>query len=100
LKHDDGLSAKRFGLRHEFEFLAYRILYALHTNNNVELLTLLAHVSECLRDDESAKTHPGLQHALAVVNAVHSHDFFTFFQLYKVCVWVWVWELMWVGAYI
>jgi hypothetical protein len=59
------------------EFLAYRILYLLHTRNRQEMSSLLAQLGA------EQKTHPAVRHALAARTALALSNYVAFFQLYR-----------------
>jgi hypothetical protein len=58
------------------EFLGYRILYLLHTQNTSEVSQLLTSLT-----DEDRK-HDGVRHALRVVSSLLHKEYLTFFRLY------------------
>lgn len=59
------------------EFKAYRILYAIHTNNMMNMNDILASISP------SEKTDVAIEHALNVRAARASGNYHSFFQLYQ-----------------
>ncbi|GAA93541.1 uncharacterized protein L969DRAFT_95810 [Mixia osmundae IAM 14324] len=63
---------------HQLEFVAYRLLYLLHTRNRSELTSVLADLSEVERADE------GIRHALQVRSALATSNYCSFFKLYLV----------------
>lgn len=66
----------------EYEFIAYRILYFLHTRNRSDLNELLFQI-ENLRDPQTGKlSNSAIQHAIDVNTALTSSNYHKFFQLY------------------
>ncbi|WFD33060.1 hypothetical protein MSPP1_004117 [Malassezia sp. CBS 17886] len=66
-----------YGLRGSvLEFLAYRILYLLHTRNQREVNALMTELTPAM------KHAPCVAHALAVRTAMHTGNFHRFFRLY------------------
>lgn len=61
---------------HPEEFLAYRILYLLHTRNRRDINALLSGLTPQERLDES------VQHALAVRGALATNNYHAFFKLF------------------
>lgn len=61
---------------HPEEFLAYRILYLLHTRNRREINALLSNLTPAERQDEC------VQHALQVRLALATANYSRFFQLF------------------
>ncbi|KAK9460963.1 SAC3/GANP/Nin1/mts3/eIF-3 p25 family-domain-containing protein [Lipomyces oligophaga] len=61
---------------HPVEFLAYRILYLLHTRNRSDLNDVLIELTD------SEKADPAVTHALAVQQALMERDYHTFMKLY------------------
>lgn len=61
---------------HVCEFLAYRILYYLHSNNTRDMITLISELTAEQERDES------VAHALAVCEAYSVGDYHTLFKLY------------------
>jgi len=61
---------------HPMEFLAYRILYLVHTKNRSDFNALLASLTPEQRTDETVK------HALAVRSAVATSNYYRFFKLF------------------
>lgn len=61
---------------HKGEFLAYRILYLLHTCNRSDMNDLLANLTQ------TDKSNPSVQHALEVRNALATSNYHKFFKLY------------------
>jgi hypothetical protein len=61
---------------HRDEFLGYRILYMIHTNNKTELVQTIA----SLTDDQ--KRGECVSHSLAVRSAVATSNYHSFFALY------------------
>lgn len=59
------------------EFLAYRILYLLHTRNRQEMNSLMTQLSD------QQKADPAVKHALAVRSALALSDYCAFFRLYR-----------------
>lgn len=59
------------------EFLAYRILYLLHTRNQRDINALMAELSE------ADKRAPAVAHALHVRTAMRAGNYHAFFQLYQ-----------------
>lgn len=59
------------------EFLAYRILYLLHTRNQREVNVLMAELTPAM------KAEPPVAHALAVRAAMRTGNYHAFFALYK-----------------
>lgn len=59
------------------EFLAYRILYLLHTRNQREVNALMAELTPAM------KAEPPVAHALAVRAAMRTGNYHAFFVLYK-----------------
>ena len=67
-----------YGLRgHPAEFLAYRILYLLHTRNQREVSALMAELTPADRAE------PAVAHALAVRAALRTGNYHAFFALYR-----------------
>lgn len=67
---------------HENEFLAYRILYILHTRNRSDMNELYFQIED-MRDPETNQiTDPAIQHALDVNTALSTNNYHKFFQLY------------------
>ncbi|KAJ9110000.1 hypothetical protein QFC20_003074 [Naganishia adeliensis] len=62
---------------HPDEFLAYRILYMLHTRNKSELGRTIGHLSKVEKETAPVK------HALAVQNALATGNYHRFFKLYE-----------------
>lgn len=62
---------------HPDEFLAYRILYMLHTKNRSELGRTIGHLSKVEKETAPVK------HALAVQNALATGNYHRFFKLYE-----------------
>ncbi|CAD6884573.1 unnamed protein product [Tilletia controversa] len=60
----------------EMEFLAYRILYLLHTRNQREVNSLMTELKPAARKD------PAVSHALSVRLALATGNYHSFFQLY------------------
>lgn len=60
-----------------FEFLAYRILYLLHTRNRQEMNSLMADLTAEQRE------HHAVKHALSVRSALALSNHHAFFQLYQ-----------------
>ncbi|KAE8242546.1 hypothetical protein A4X13_0g7114 [Tilletia indica] len=60
----------------EMEFLAYRILYLLHTRNQREVNSLMTELKPAARKD------PAVSHALSVRLALATGNYHRFFQLY------------------
>ena len=60
----------------ESEFLAYRILYLLHTRNRQEMNSLLAGLDDVHKDDAAVR------HALQTRSALALSDYSAFFRLY------------------
>ncbi|TKY88923.1 hypothetical protein EX895_002164 [Sporisorium graminicola] len=58
------------------EFLAYRILYLLHTKNRRDVNALMAELTE------EDKAEPAVEHALQVRAALVTGNYHSFFQLY------------------
>lgn len=58
------------------EFLAYRILYLLHTKNRRDVNALMAELTE------EHKAEPAVEHALQVRAALVTGNYHSFFQLY------------------
>lgn len=71
--YEEGLSGNRL------EFLAYRLLYLLHTQNKQEVGDILVE----LLDDEEASNYEPVQHALKVKTAMMTRNFVELFQLYR-----------------
>lgn len=69
----EGLKGNRF------EFLAYRLLYLLHTQNKQEVGEILVD----LLDDDEANAYEPVAHALRVKTAMMTHNFVELFQLYR-----------------
>lgn len=63
----------------ETEFLAYRILYLVHTQNRAEIAHIL---KQTLRSNESMLVDPWIKHALDVDRALAAHNYHGLFQLY------------------
>ena len=61
---------------HPFEFLAYRILYFLHTSNRTDMNDVLADLTP------TEKRHPAVKHALDARSALALGNYHRFFQLY------------------
>lgn len=61
------------------EFLAYRILYLLHTCNRQEMNSLMASLSA------EQHQHPAIKHALMVRSALALSNYVLFFKLYQSC---------------
>ncbi|KAL8775265.1 MAG: hypothetical protein Q9209_000271 [Squamulea sp. 1 TL-2023] len=61
---------------HPFEFLAYRILYFLHTSNRTDMNEVLADLTP------TEKQHPAVKHALDARSALALGNYHRFFQLY------------------
>ncbi|KAL8732058.1 MAG: hypothetical protein Q9166_003011 [cf. Caloplaca sp. 2 TL-2023] len=61
---------------HPFEFLAYRILYFLHTSNRTDMNDVLADLTP------TEKQHPAVKHALDTRSALALGNYHRFFQLY------------------
>ncbi|KAL8778027.1 MAG: hypothetical protein Q9213_007601 [Squamulea squamosa] len=61
---------------HPFEFLAYRILYFLHTSNRTDMNDVLADLTP------TEKQHPAVKHALDARSALALGNYHRFFQLY------------------
>ncbi|KAG5370132.1 THP3-like protein C2A9.11c [Yarrowia sp. E02] len=61
------------------EFLAYRLLYLLHTQNKQEVGDILVE----LLDDEEAANYEPVQHALKVKTAMMTRNYVALFQLYR-----------------
>lgn len=61
---------------HEQEFLAYRILYLLHTQNKGEISQLLVDMKPQVQDDKC------IRHALKVCEAMAVRNYHRLFQLY------------------
>ncbi|KAI4253886.1 MAG: hypothetical protein LQ352_003418 [Teloschistes flavicans] len=61
---------------HPTEFLAYRILYFLHTSNRTDMNDLLANLTPAEKDD------PVVRHALDTRSALALGNYHRFFQLY------------------
>merc|ERR1711939_44361 len=61
---------------HPMEFLAYRILYLVHTKNRSDFNSLLASLTSEQREDESVK------HALAIRSALATSNYYQFFKLF------------------
>ena len=61
---------------HQCEFLAYRILYLVHTSNTSEMNRCIAHLTSTERE------HAHVAHSLAVRSAVDVSDYHSFFTLY------------------
>lgn len=59
------------------EFIAYRILYLMHTRNRREVNTLMAELT--LQN----KQEPAVKHALAIRRALATSNYHAFFQLYN-----------------
>ena len=70
------LYALRLG-GHPVEFLAYRILYLVHTQNRIGLNDILVELTP------QEKKHPAIKHALAVRSALALGDSHKLIQLYK-----------------
>lgn len=62
---------------HSDEFLAYRILYLLHTRNRQEMTSLMAQISPEQRQD------PAVRHALATRSALALSNYCALFRLYR-----------------
>ncbi|CAO1617387.1 unnamed protein product [Parajaminaea phylloscopi] len=60
----------------QMEFLAYRILYLLHTRNRREVNALMSELTS------ASKQAPAVAHALAVRLALATHNYHRFFKLY------------------
>ncbi|KAL9933781.1 hypothetical protein V8E36_007439 [Tilletia maclaganii] len=60
----------------EMEFLAYRILYLLHTRNQREVNSLMTELKP------AARKNPAVSHALSVRLALATGNYHRFFQLY------------------
>ncbi|PWY98081.1 hypothetical protein BCV70DRAFT_40578 [Testicularia cyperi] len=58
------------------EFLAYRILYLLHTKNRRDVNALMSELTP------EAKAEPAVEHALAVRSALVTGNYHAFFRLY------------------
>lgn len=71
LLYEAGLAGKAL------EFLAYRILYLLHTRNRQEMNSLMTQLTA------QQKADPAVQHALAVRAALALADYCAFFRLYQ-----------------
>lgn len=71
--YEEGLPGNRL------EFLAYRLLYLLHTQNKQEVGDILV---ELLDDDEAASYEP-VQHALKVKTAMMTRNYVELFALYR-----------------
>lgn len=69
--YEDGISGN------SHEFLAYRILYLLHTRNRQEMSSLMAQLITDQRE------HPAVKHALATRTALALADYYAFFRLYR-----------------
>lgn len=70
-----------YGLKgHELEFLAYRILYLLYTNNRSELTALLCDLSD--EGNSKKKSDPAVLHALRVREAVVHNNYTALFGLF------------------
>lgn len=76
---------------HESEFLAYRILYILHTRNRADMNELYFQIesmrtssstSNNASSDQSSELDPAIQHALDVNAALSTRNYHKFFQLY------------------
>lgn len=66
------------GIRgHPQEFLAYRILYLLHTKNRSDMATLLAQLTP------AEKADPGVHHALQTAAALATSNYVRFFRLFN-----------------
>ncbi|GAC94808.1 nucleus protein [Pseudozyma hubeiensis SY62] len=66
-----------YGIRGSaMEFLAYRILYLLHTKNRRDVNALMAELTE------EHKAEPAVEHALQVRAALVTGNYHSFFQLY------------------
>ncbi|CAO1603375.1 hypothetical protein XANCAGTX0491_006963 [Xanthoria calcicola] len=61
---------------HPYEFLAYRILYFLHTSNRTDMNDVLADLTP------TEKRHPAVKHALDARSALALGNYHRFFQLY------------------
>lgn len=61
---------------HPLEFLAYRILYMLHTRNLTEINTVLVNLTQQQRED------PNIAHALSVRKAMACSNYPRLFRLY------------------
>ncbi|CCG83630.1 UPF0666 protein C2A9.11c [Taphrina deformans PYCC 5710] len=61
---------------HPLEFLAYRILYMLHTRNLTEINTVLVNMTLALRQD------PSIAHALSVRKSLACNNYPRLFKLY------------------
>lgn len=59
------------------EFLAYRVLYLLHTRNRREVNALMAELTT------ESKQEPAVKHALDVRRALATNNYHAFFQLYN-----------------
>lgn len=71
--YEEGLPGNRL------EFLAYRLLYLLHTQNKQEVGDILVE----LLDDEEAANYAPVQHALQVKTAMMTRNYVELFQLYR-----------------
>ncbi|KXS17976.1 hypothetical protein M427DRAFT_96564 [Gonapodya prolifera JEL478] len=67
---------REVGTGHINEFIAYRLLYQLHTRNRRDINTLLRELTP------QQKADPHIKHALAVRKAVAEGDYHTLFVLY------------------
>lgn len=64
----------------DHEFLAYRILYLLHTGNHADISDILLDLE--LSKENGATAHKGITHALEVNAAMSRKNFHKLFQLY------------------
>ena len=61
------------------EFKAYRILYLLHTCNQIDMSNVLATLTKAEKEDKA------IQHALAVRSVLATRNYHRFFRLYVDC---------------
>ena len=64
---------------HSQEFLAYRILYLLHTSNYSDLSDITLEIEE---QKERGPLDPAISHALKVYKAMTTNNYHRFFKLY------------------
>lgn len=66
---------------HEDEFLAYRILYILHTRNRADMNDIYFQLEQ-FRDPDTSELPHAVQHALDVNSALQARNYHRLFELY------------------